>query len=78
MSLIEVQADLKETVKQLKRIADALQIIVSQEYGFNMQPPQALQDSKEEDSVDYTTDENMFKQELEDIVRPPVEDDDKP
>lgn len=74
MSLVEINADLKETAKQLKRIADALNIIVSEEYGFNMQPPEVLTESKEEDSVDYTTDENMFKQELEDVVRPPVEE----
>lgn len=62
---------LKGVETQLKRIADALEVIVRQEYGWNMTAPVPIKsgDGKQEDEVDYANDEATFKRELEREVR---------
>lgn len=54
---------LKETEKQLKRIADALEYIVLQEYSYRMTAPERLSD-EDESGVDYASDVDTLRAEL--------------
>ena len=60
-------AKLGPAVAQLKRIADALEIIVKYEYGYTLQPT-PKPEGKDESDVLYTTDEGTLRQELQDFV----------
>ena len=66
MSIIEVNADLKNCVHQLTRIADALDIILEYQYGYRtrelLEKPVAK--SSEEESLEYTTDESAALEEV--------------
>ncbi len=54
-------------VKQLTRIADALEIIVREQYGIRMTTPKASGPPSTEEDVLYSTDSEHFKQELLDV-----------
>lgn len=59
-------AKLDPVTKELRRIADALEIIVKYEYGYTLTPTPAPGDDGSD--VSYTTDEQRMKQELQDMV----------
>lgn len=58
---------LKPLTEQLTRIADALEIIVREQYGIRMTVPKVSGTPSEEEDVLYSTDSEHFKQELLDI-----------
>ena len=60
-------AKLDPVTKELRRIADALEIIVKYEYGYTLQPT-PKPEGKDESDVLYTTDEGTLRQELQDFV----------
>jgi hypothetical protein len=60
-------ARLGPAVAQLKRIADALEIIVQREYGYTLTPTPAPVDGDESDVL-YTTDDQVLRQQLQDFV----------
>lgn len=77
MSLIELHPDLTQLVKHTARVADALEQLLIQAYGYHTVPPKA--DKRGEPaSVDYTDDMAGVKQELEQVLesRRVREDDD--
>ena len=59
-------AKLQPVVDELKRIADALEVIVKQEYGWTLTPTPAPK--SDESDVLYATDESVLRQELKDFV----------
>lgn len=67
MSLIELHPDVSELVKQSKRIADALERLLIEAYGYHTVPPKADK-SGEPPSVDYTDDMAGVKHELEQVL----------
>lgn len=78
MSLIELHPDVSELVKQSRRIADALEQLLIQAYGYHTVAPKADK-SGEPASVDYTDDMAGVKHELEQALesRKDRQDDDE-
>jgi hypothetical protein len=79
MSLIELHPDLKETNRQLKRIADALEQFLVEQFGAQVAPLKPSDPADERD-VTYADDSETVKREiLTDIGKLPKnpEDDDE-
>ena len=57
----------KPIVAELRRIADALEIIVREQYHIRMTVPKVTGTPSSEEDVLYSTDPEHFKQELLDI-----------
>ena len=62
--------DMKPVVKQLTRIADLLELIITLQYDYRVtEPKDVTPDASEPDSVSYASDESLAKQEQIDEVR---------
>lgn len=61
-----VRADMKPVVRELARIADALEVYLQIAHGYNMRVPTAVPDDGEErSSLAYYSDLEAVKQEVE-------------
>ena len=70
MKFTRIVADLKETNVQLQRIADALEVIVLKEYGWNMKPSKSVPEAANpEEEIGYYTDLAALRQEFEDTLK---------
>jgi hypothetical protein len=61
--------DTKPIVAQLKRIADMMEVRLRIEHDYHMTPPTPLTSDSEPDTVTYSSDEDLAKQELIDEVK---------
>ena len=77
MSLIELHPDLKETNRQLKRIADAMEQFLVEQFGAQPAPSRASEPANEMD-VTYADDSETVKREiLTDVGRLPKHPEDE-
>ena len=67
MSLIEVNADLAECTKQLKRIADCLVAYLREAHGLHVEPLEVRPIKDKTEEIMYSDDLSTFKQELQDV-----------
>jgi len=65
MSFIEINPDVKLLVKELRRIAVAIEQYLQLEYGFRMTEPTAKELKGEEADVSYSDDLSTLKNEIE-------------
>lgn len=65
------RTDLKETAKQLKRIADCLEQIVFQQFGYQMVAPKPLKESElhDEEGLSFHDDLATSAQEVDDLIK---------
>lgn len=75
MSLIEINPDVKLLVKELKRIAHALEMHLELAYGFRVAPVELKELKGEPADVTYSDDESTMKRE-DDEARKRIELDD--
>lgn len=75
-SFIEINPDLKLLVKELRRIAVALEMHLRLAYGYRVSPPSKAELEGEEPSVAYSTDEDTMRREAE-AARKEIEEGDE-
>ena len=69
MALLQINADLRQVVKALMRIADALDMHLRLAYNYRATPPSKAELGGDEAGVQYATDEDTLKREAEDARR---------
>ena len=74
MSLIEVNADVKLLLKELRRIAHALELHLEYAYGHRVTPVEPKELKGEPADVSYSDDEGTMKREL-DAIRKRIDTD---
>ena len=77
MSLIEINPDVRLLVKELRRIAHALEMHLELEHGYRATPVEKAELKGEPPDVTYSDDESTARREL-DEARKRVEVDDSP
>lgn len=71
MALVELHPDFSKLVAQLTRVADALEVIVSRQYGVSLRPSRADKRPDDAEAL-YTDDIAQLKDELATLEgRPP-------
>lgn len=64
------RADMKPVARELARIADALEMYLVLEHNYHTRVPAAVPDTGEEkSSIDYYSDFNALKNEVEDAIK---------
>jgi hypothetical protein len=70
MALIEVNPDFKRVLKELRRIAAALEMYLLLAHGYRTQPPSKAElAASDEPGVEYATDEGTMLREAEEARR---------